>query len=86
MFGLSTQDTEYQRETADRLHLPYPLLSDAGLELARALSLPTFEVEGVTLLKRLTFVARDGRIAAVQYPVFPPDEAAAAALEMLDGG
>ena len=54
VFGLSTQDTAYQREAAERLHLPYPLLSDARLKLTRALRLPTFEVEGQVLLRRLT--------------------------------
>ncbi|MGE3520900.1 MAG: peroxiredoxin, partial [Vicinamibacterales bacterium] len=34
VFGLSTQDTGYQREAAERLHLPFALLSDASLELA----------------------------------------------------
>ena len=77
--GLSTQDTGYQREAADRLRLPFPLLSDAGREFTRALRLPTFEVEGATLLKRLTLVLRrgtDGRavVERVFYPVFPPDK------------
>jgi peroxiredoxin len=83
LYGLSTQDTGYQREAADRLHLPYPLLSDADLALARALRLPTFDVEGTTLLRRLTMVLRDGRVDRVQYPVFPPDRAAADALTLL---
>jgi len=83
VFGLSTQTPDDQLEASERLHLPYPLLSDAGLELARALRLPTFEVEGVTLLKRHTLFLRDGAIEQVQYPVFPPDRAADAALEAL---
>ncbi len=73
LFGLSTQDTEYQREAVGRLHLPFPLLSDAKLALAHALQLPTMTVEGMTLLKRLTLILRDGRIEKVFYPVFPPD-------------
>jgi peroxiredoxin len=73
VFGLSTQDTEYQQEAVERLHLPFPLLSDSNLRLARALRLPTFEFEGATLLKRLTMILRDGRIEHVFYPVFPPD-------------
>jgi peroxiredoxin len=73
VFGLSTQDTEYQREAAERLHLPFPLLSDAGLALATALRLPTFEVEGMTLIKRRTWIVRDGIVEHVFYPVFPPD-------------
>ncbi len=73
LFGLSVQDTDYQREAAERLHLPFPLLSDAGLALADALRLPRMEVHGVTLLKRLTLIIDDGAIAKVFYPVFPPD-------------
>jgi peroxiredoxin len=73
VYGVSTQDTAYQREAVRRLRLPFPLLSDANLELATALRLPTFEVAGYTLLKRLTFVIHAGRIEHVWYPVFPPD-------------
>ncbi len=83
MLGVSTQDTAYQREAVERLHLPYPLLSDERLELARALGLPTFEVERTTLLKRLTLFLGDGRIEDVIYPVFPPDRSAAEALARL---
>jgi peroxiredoxin len=83
IFGLSTQDTDYQREAVDRLHLPYPLLSDADLELTRALDLPTFDVDGLTLIRRLTLIVRDGVIADVVYPVFPPDRGAELALERL---
>jgi peroxiredoxin len=81
--GLSTQDTAYQREVAERLHLPFPLLSDAGLELTRALRLPTFEAAGQTLHKRFTLVIRDRRIEHVFYPVFPPDAHAAEVLAWL---
>jgi peroxiredoxin len=77
LFGLSTQDTAYQREAVERLHLPFAILSDAGLELTRALKLPTFEAGGMRLLKRLTLVIDDGMIAHVFYPVFPPDKSAA---------
>ncbi len=73
LFGLSTQDTAYQRELAERLSLPYPILSDERLELTRALALPTFEVAGRTLIKRLTLVIDDGRIEHAFYPIFPPD-------------
>jgi len=83
LYGLSTQDTDYQQEAVDRLLLPYPLLSDADLNVARALRLPTFDVEGTTLLRRLTMVLRGGRVERVQYPVFPPDRAAADALALL---
>jgi len=71
--GLSTQDPDYQREAATRLHLPYPLLSDADLALTRALDLPTFEAAGQVLLRRLTLLVRDGVVEHVWYPVFPPD-------------
>src|SRR5215475_42653 len=77
VFGLSTQETDYQLEAAKRLHLPFLLLSDAKLTLTKAVRLPTMEVAGVTLLKRLALVIEDGRIAKVFYPVFPPDRNAA---------
>jgi peroxiredoxin len=73
LFGLSTQATAYQREAANRLHLPFPILSDEHLRLAEALHLPTFQTSGMTLLKRLTLVIDDGKIEHVFYPVFPPD-------------
>jgi peroxiredoxin len=84
VFGLSTQDTEYQSEAAGRLHLPFQLLSDAALGFAGALGLPTFEVEGTVLLKRLTLVIEYGRIEKVFYPVFPPDKSAAEVVEWLE--
>jgi peroxiredoxin len=74
VFGLSTQDSAYQRELADRLHLPFPVLSDDGLVLTRALRLPTMEVAGQTLLRRLAWLAESGVIRKVFYPVFPPDQ------------
>jgi peroxiredoxin len=77
VFGLSTQDTAYQQEAAARLHLPFPLLSDERLALATTLDLPTFQVDGMTLIKRLTLVIDDGVIETVFYPVFPPDADAA---------
>lgn len=83
VFGLSTQITDYQKEAAERLHLPFPLLSDSGLSLAGALRLPTFEAGGLTLLKRLTMIIENGRIAHVFYPVFPPDQNAQAVIDWL---
>lgn len=71
--GLSTQTTEYQKEMVDRLHLPFLVLSDCKFYFKRALSLPTFEAAGMTLLKRLTMIAKDGIIVAVHYPIFPSD-------------
>jgi peroxiredoxin len=83
VFGLSTQGTDYQREAAERLHLPFKLLSDEDLAFAKALGLPTFEAEGMVLLKRLTLVANGGRIEKVFYPVFPPNKNAEEVLEWL---
>ena len=83
VFGFSTQDTDYQREVVERLHLPFELLSDAELTFARALRLPTFEVEGMVLIKRLTLIVADGRIEKVFYPVFPPHENAAKVIAWL---
>lgn len=83
VFGLSTQSTEYQREMAERLHLPFPALSDAGLAFAHALNLPTFPVDGMTLIKRLTLVIDQGAISHVFYPVFPPDGHAAEVIAWL---
>ena len=76
LFGLSSQDTAYQREAAERLHLPFAILSDADLKLTRALKLPTFSVDGMTLIKRMAWVIDDGVIVHVLYPVFPPDKSA----------
>ena len=73
VFGLSTQTTAYQQEAVARLHLPFALLSDADLALTQALRLPTFVFDGMTLIKRLTLIVRDGGIEQVMYPVFPPD-------------
>ncbi len=83
VYGVSTQTTAYQREAAERLHLPFPLLSDAALEFQEMLDLPTFEADGDTLLKRLTMIARDGEILAALYPVFPPDRSAADVVDWL---
>jgi len=86
VYGFSTQDSEYQREVVERLHLPFPLLSDAGLEVQRALRLPSFEVDGMTLLKRLVMVIDDGSIVHVFYPVFPPDRSAEEVIAWLQAG
>jgi peroxiredoxin len=83
VFGLSTQDTGFQREAVERLHLPFSLLSDAELRLTRALNLPTMAVSGITLLKRMGLVIRDGVIEHVSYPVFPPNAHAETTLDWL---
>ncbi len=74
LFGLSTQDTAYQREAATRLHLPFAILSDEKLLLTKALNLPTFVTSGMTLLKRMALIIDDGAITKAFYPVFPPDK------------
>jgi peroxiredoxin len=83
VFGLSTQSNAYQTEMASRLHLPFPVLSDEKLALARALKLPVMEVAGLTLVKRLALIIDNGRIAHVFYPVFPPDRNAGDVLQWL---
>jgi len=71
--GLSVQSTEYQQEMADRLHLPFPVLSDEDYRFQQALRLPTFVAAGMTLLRRITLIVNDGVIEAVHYPIFPSD-------------
>jgi peroxiredoxin len=83
VFGLSTQDNVYQTEMASRLHLPFPVLSDEKLKLTRALKLPTMQVAGLTLIKRLALIIDDARITHVFYPVFPPDRNAGDVLQWL---
>lgn len=83
LFGLSTQNSDYQREAAERLYLPFAILSDEDLKLTRAMDLPTFEVSGMTLLRRFTLVINDGKVEHVFYPVFPPDRSAGDVIEWL---
>ena len=83
VFGLSTQSNAYQTEMASRLHLPFPVLSDERLQLTRALNLPTMEVAGLTLIKRMALIIDDAAITHVFYPVFPPDRNAADVLAWL---
>jgi peroxiredoxin len=73
IFGLSSQDSEYQQEAVQRLHLPFELLSDCNFALTEALRLPTFTADGMRLIKRVTLVLQDGQVEKVFYPVFPPD-------------
>jgi len=81
LFGLSTQDSGYQREAAERLHLPFTILSDEHLKLTRAMKLPIFETSEMTLLKRFTLVINDGMVEHIFYPVFPPDRSASDVVE-----
>jgi peroxiredoxin len=83
VYGLSSQDTDYQREVAARLELPFAMLSDPELQLATAIELPTFELDGVTRYRRLTVIVADGRVEHVFYPIFPPGEHAAEVLAWL---
>ncbi len=83
VYGLSTQSIAYQQEMATRLHLPYPVLSDERLELTNALRLPTFTYGEWTLIKRLSLVIRDGKVAHVVYPVFPSNADAPAIMAWL---
>lgn len=85
LFGLSTQTTDYQREAVDRLHLPFAILSDAELRLTRALDLPTFVFNGMTLVRRMAWAIDDGAITKVFYPVFPPDKNAEEVIAWLEG-
>lgn len=83
VYGLSAQSTAYQSEVASRLHLPFPLLSDAELRFTDRLNLPTFEVDGMRLNRRVTLIAHDGVIRKHFYPVFPPDRNADDVLDWL---
>jgi peroxiredoxin len=84
LHGLSSQSLEEQREFAERERISYPLLNDSDLRLAGDPGLPTFEVEGRRLYKRITLIARGGEISDVIYPVFPPGSDAQTALELLE--
>jgi peroxiredoxin len=83
--GMSAQSLADQEEFAAREHIPYPLIADPDLELARALGLPTFDIAGMRLYRRITLVAQAGRIEHVFYPVFPPDRNAADVVAWLRG-
>jgi peroxiredoxin len=83
LFGLSTQSQAYQREAAERLHLPFAILSDEHLRLTHAMQFPTFEASGMTLLKRFTLIIDDGTVRHVFYPIFPPDRSAADVINWL---
>ncbi|HZS94839.1 MAG TPA: peroxiredoxin, partial [Chloroflexota bacterium] len=84
VFGMSTQTIEEQNEARERLGLPFDILSDRELRLAHALNLPTFEVEGRVMLKRLTMIVRAGAIERVFYPIFPPDKHAGEVVAWLE--
>lgn len=83
LFGLSSQESSYQQEMVSRLHLPFLVLSDAELKFARALSLPTVTIDGMTVIKRISLVIEESVIRKVFYPVFPPDQSAEHVLNWL---
>lgn len=83
VFGISTQDTAYQREMVKRLHVPFQVLSDSALAMTRALKLPSMDVAGLTLIKRLALIIDDATVTHVFYPVFPPDRNAGDVLAWL---
>lgn len=83
VFGISTQDTAYQREMVKRLHVPFQVLSDSSLAMTRALKLPSMDVAGRTLIKRLALIIDDATVTHVFYPVFPPDRNAGDVLAWL---
>ena len=83
VFGLSTQNTEYQKEMAERLHLPFLVLSDANFKFCEVMRLPTFEVSGMRLLKRVTMIAENNSVIGVHYPIFPSDSDANWVIEQL---
>lgn len=83
VIGLSVQTTEYQKEMADRLHLPFPVVSDVAYQFQKALNMPTFVAGGMTLLKRVTLIANNGVIEGVHYPIFPSDSDAAWVMDYL---
>jgi len=85
VIGLSVQTTEYQKEMVDRLHLPFPVVSDANYQFQKALNMPTFVTAGMTLLKRVTLIANNGVIEAVHYPIFPSDSDPAWVIDYLKG-
>lgn len=86
IFGLSTQNTAYQQEARERLHLPYDMLSDEHLQLAKAIDIPYFDFQGDTVLKRVTLAVQDGKITKCWYPVFPTDKSAETVLNWLKSG
>ena len=83
VFGLSTQSHEYQMEAVERLHLSFELLSDFDLRFTKMLELPLFEIEKLQLIKRVTLIAKEGKIIKVFYPVFPPDRNADEVIDWL---
>ncbi len=85
VYGLSSQDSDYQKEFARRNHIPFEILSDKDFKFTDALNLPTFKYNSVRLIKRMAFILQDGKFKKVFYPVFPPNENAEAVLQWVRG-
>lgn len=83
VFGASSQTTEYQNEFVSRMHIPFEILSDENFQLTNSLNLPTFNFNGMRLIKRLAFVIENQKITKAFYPVFPPNENASSVLSWL---
>jgi peroxiredoxin len=81
--GLSVQPSEYQQEMAERLHFPFPVVSDVDYQFQGTLNLPTFVAAGAPFLKRITLITHDGGIKAIHYPIFPGDSDLAWAINYL---
>jgi DNA-binding HxlR family transcriptional regulator len=85
VFGVSTQQPRDQAAFAARQKIPFPLLSDQGLQLAAALRLPTFRAAGADWLKRITLLVRgDREIRGVLYPLPDPAGSVEDVLVLLD--
>lgn len=84
LFGMSTQSPEYQAELVNRIHVPYPILSDESLTFTSAMRLPTLVAEGMTLIARTTLIVIGGHVHHVFYPIFPPDTHADELLAWID--
>lgn len=83
--GVSARPPEAQRSFCRRERLQFPLLSDAGMQLADAIDLPTtLSSGGERVYSRLTFIAHEGVIDRVFYPVPIPRRNALDVLAWLD--
>lgn len=85
VFGLSAQDCSYLQSESERLHLPFPLISDKDLKLKQELNIPVldFMEGGNSFYKRVTLIIQSGVIVKCFYPVFPPDKNAENVIEWL---
>ena len=84
VFGVSSQDTDYQKEFVARNHIPFEILSDVDFKLTYTFKLPTFEYNGMRLIKRMALVLNEGKIVKVFYPVFPPNKNAETVLNWIN--